>query len=125
MDAGGNDRMEQGDRPAPCQVAYSYEGKRYRGKSVHFDESGMLILCVQPAPINAKLALVLQFPDLKTPLELGAEVVWSNLHGTEDSYTPRGMGVKFIGLEPTQSRLLGELAEKYRVYGSQYSCYYV
>jgi hypothetical protein len=84
----------------------------------------MLILCRNPAPLNEKVKLSLLFPGFKHPLELQAEVVWTNTYGPSDSLSPRGMGVKFIGVERDVERLLAELAEQYDAFGSIYSCYY-
>lgn len=95
-----------------------------RGTSMHFNERGILVVCQEPAPLNAKLRLVLQFPGMRNPVEVYGEVVWANIHGPSDALTPRGMGVKFVNAERDTERLLAELAEQYPAIGVSYSCYY-
>jgi Tfp pilus assembly protein PilZ len=108
----------------PCQVTFSAGDVVGTGSSSHFHEKGMLILCRNPAPLNEKVKLSLHFPGFKHPMELQAEVVWTNTYGPSDALSPRGMGVKFIGVERDVERLLAELAEQYDSFGSIYSCYY-
>ncbi|SMC27587.1 PilZ domain-containing protein [Desulfacinum hydrothermale DSM 13146] len=111
-------------RPKPCQVAFVYGEKKGMGKSVHFNERGMLVLCAEPAPIQTRIRLSLNFPGLRNPIEVEGEVVWSNLYGTDDTTTPRGMGIKFTQLDPSIARVLGDLSLQYRGYGTQYEIFY-
>ena len=112
------------EKPAPCQVTFSAGDEVGAGSSSHFNEKGMLILCREPARLNEKLKLTLHFPGFKQPMELQAEVVWTNIYGPADALSPRGMGVKFLNLERETERMLAELAEQYDSFGSIYSCYY-
>jgi len=84
----------------------------------------MLIHCRQPVPLNGKLNVTLMFPGFKNPIEMEAEVVWTNIHGPADTFRPRAMGVKFLNVEGKTERLLAEMAAQYDAYGSIYSCYY-
>lgn len=117
-------RKADKQRPPPVQVTFKAGGQGFQGTTTHFDENGLLILCPIPFPVGVKLEIQLHFADLKRPVEVRGEVVWSNIFGPDDSITPRGMGVKFLTLENTTSRLLVDLSEKYRTYGDQYRCYY-
>jgi hypothetical protein len=112
------------EKPAACQVTFSAGNEVGAGSSSHFNEKGMLILCREPARLNEKLKLNLHFPGFKKPMELQAEVVWTNIHGPADALSPRGMGVKFLNLERDMERMLAELAQQYDSFGSIYSCYY-
>ncbi|MFP5213913.1 MAG: PilZ domain-containing protein [Acidobacteriota bacterium] len=112
------------DKKNPCQVTFFLDEKVLKGTSLHFNERGLLVTCQQPAPLNRKLKLILQFPGFKNPIELQGEVVWTNVHGTPDSLTPKGMGVKFLNPDRDIERLLAELAGHYETFGSMYSCYY-
>ena len=91
---------------------------------MHFNEKGMLVLCKNPAPLNVKGKLILRFPGIKNPIELNGEVVWTNIYGSGDSLSPKGMGIKYINAEREVERLLAELAEQYESLGSIYTCYY-
>lgn len=118
-----NDHGEE-ERPKPCQVIFVHESRKGSGQAVHFNEIGMLVLCRDPAPLSARVRISLHFPGLKNPIEVDAEVVWTNPYGPDDSVTPRGMGVKFVELDPTAARLLADFSFRYRVYGTQYEIFY-
>ncbi|MDR3567164.1 MAG: PilZ domain-containing protein [Syntrophobacteraceae bacterium] len=112
------------DRKLPCQVVFASGENTFSGASTHFNEKGMLVMCKNPAPLNSKGKVTLGFPGLKNPVELNAEVVWTNIHGTGDSLSPRGMGIRFGNVERDTERLLAELSTQYESLGSIYSCYY-
>jgi Tfp pilus assembly protein PilZ len=117
-------REKSGEKPPPCLVAFTFEGQSGRGTSMHFSERGVLIECQQPLPLNSKVKVVLQFPGLKNIIELQGEVVWTNIYGPSDALSPRGMGVKFLGVERDTERLLADMSGKYDATASMYSCYY-
>ena len=112
------------DRKMPCQVTFDTGEKTFSGASTHFSDKGMLVLCKNPATLNLKGRVTLRFPGFKNALELAGEVVWTNIHGTGDALSPRGMGIKFAGVERDTERLLLELSSQYESLGSLYSCYY-
>ncbi len=114
----------EGDRPKACQVTFLFESHKGMGRSLHFNEIGMLVLCQDPAPLQARLRLSLHFPGLKNPIDVEGEVVWTNPYGPDDAVTPRGMGVKFLELDAATARLLADFSERYRVYGNQYEIFY-
>ena len=98
--------------------------KYFHGTSMHFNEKGMLVICKNPAPLNAKGKLTLRFAGLKHAIELNGEVVWTNIYGSGDSLAPKGMGIKYINADREIERMLAELAEQYESLGSIYTCYY-
>ena len=112
------------DRKRPCEVTFTVGEQEFQGTSMHFSERGMLIMCKQPAPLNAKGTLALRFPGFNHPVEMNAEVGWTNIYSSGDSFSPKGMGVRFLNIEREMERLLTELAEQYESMGSIYSCYY-
>lgn len=113
------------DRPKPCRVTFVHESRKGLGQSCHFNEIGMLVLCADPAPLQARLRMRLLFPGLENPIDVEAEVVWTNPYGAEDAVTPRGMGVKFVELDAPTARLLADFSQRYsRVYGTQYEIFY-
>ncbi|MBC7358138.1 MAG: hypothetical protein H5U10_06345 [Desulfacinum sp.] len=111
-------------RPKPCQVAFIYGDNKGLGRAIHFNERGMLVLCKDPAPIQTRVRLSLLFPGFQKPLEVEGEVIWSNLYGPDDAATPRGMGIKFLQLDSSIARILGDLSLQYQSYGTQYEIYY-
>jgi hypothetical protein len=112
------------DRKRPCEVTFEVGESIFQGTSMHFNEKGMLVLCKAPAPLNAKGKLTLRFPSLNNAIELNGEVVWTNIYGAGDSFSPKGMGIRYINADRDVERLLGELAEQYESLGSIYTCYY-
>ena len=112
------------DRKLPCEVTFVVGEKNFKGTSMHFNERGMLVICKNPAPLNAKGEITLSFPGFKNPIELTGEVVWTNIYGPGDSLSPKGMGIRFVNIEKDQERLLSELAAQYESLGSIYACYY-
>jgi hypothetical protein len=112
------------EKKFPCQVTFFLDDQVHKGTSIHFNERGILILCPQPAPLKKKIKMVLLFPGLRNPMELQGEVVWTNIYGTVDSHTPRGMGVKFLGVDREVERMLSELSVQYEAITSIYTCYY-
>jgi Tfp pilus assembly protein PilZ len=109
---------------APCKVSFVFDQKEGQGTSLHFSERGILVNCDSPLPLNSKLKLVLQFPSFKNTIEVSGEVVWTNVHGSVDSITPRAMGVKFLNVERETERMLVDVAALYGTFGSIYSCYF-
>lgn len=112
------------EKLSPCQVTFTSEGQTGRGTSMHFNERGVLVECQQPLPLNSKVKVVLQFPGFKNTIELQGEVVWTNIYGTPDTQSPRGMGVKFLNVERDTERLLADMSGHYNAVASVYSCYY-
>lgn len=119
------DKSSPQNKAQPCHVAFFMDDLQTgEGTSVHFNERGMLINCDKPALLNKRLKLVLRFPGIEHSLELRAIVVWTNVHGPADAFTPRGMGVKFLSLDRKVERLLAKLSTQYEAHGNLYKCYY-
>ena len=112
------------DKKVPCQVTFFVDEQAFKGTSLHFSERGMLVQSQTPAALNKKVRLVLQFPGFKNTIELQGEVAWTNIHGQADTFSPRGMGVKFLTVDREVERLLAELATQYDCLASMYNCYY-
>jgi len=112
------------DRKLPCEVTFTAGERAFKGTSMHFNERGMLVMCKHPAPLNAKGEITLRFPGFDDPIELNGEVVWTNIYGVGDSFSPKAMGIKFVNIEKETGKLLSELAAQYESLGSIYSCYY-
>ena len=112
------------DRKKPCEVIFEVDEKAFKGTCMHFNERGMLVLCKNPPPLNAKGKMTLRFPGLNNAIELNGEVVWTNIYGPGDSLSPKGMAVRFVNMEKEMERTLTGLAEQYESLSSIYSCYY-
>ncbi len=112
------------ERKQPCEVTFTSGEQVFQGTSMHFSERGMLVMCKKPAPLNAKGTIAIRFPGFNNPVEMQAEVVWTNIHGSGDSFSPKGLGVRCLNIEREMERMLVELAGQYEAVGSIYSCYY-
>lgn len=112
------------DRKLPCEVAFVVGERTFKGTSMHFSEKGMLVICKNPAPLNAKGKMTLRFPGFRNVFELTGEVVWTNIHGPGDSLSPKGMGIRFVNIDREPERLLSEIASQYESSSSIYACYY-
>ena len=64
------------------------------GVTLDLGPDGAFVSCAKPARLNEVIDIIINAPD--QPIEAKAEVIWSNIYGTDDNITPRGMGVRFI-----------------------------
>lgn len=113
-----------GGKVPHCRVTYAIEEEVRKGFSLHFNATGLLVICAEPAPLKTRLKLSLHFTGLRNAIEAEGEVVWTNIHGSADNLSPRGMGVKFLNLERDTERILSELAARFETQGNMYECYY-
>ena len=121
----GEDKRPPKEDLAPsCQVTFLVDDRQGHGTSRHFHDQGMLVICEEPAELHKRLSLTLEFPSIPHPIQLQGDVVWTNIHGRDDSLSPRGMGVKFVNLDRDEERLLAELAREFAAKKEIYSCYY-
>ena len=56
---------------------------------------GAFVICQSPMALQDQFAITIILPD-HGPLQLNAEVVWSNINMPEDKVVNRGMGIRFI-----------------------------
>lgn len=113
------------EKSLSCQVTFFLEEQQAgQGTSSDFSERGMLVRCDKPASLNKRIKLQLRFPTIEEVIEIQGIVVWTNIHGPADAFTPRGMGVKFVSLDRAAERLLAKLATRQESEGSIYKCYY-
>ena len=117
-------RERPSEAKSPCQVTYYIGDEVGRGTALHFNDRGILVICNQPAPLNTKLKLLLEFPGFKHAIEIHGEVVWTNIYGAPSSLAPRGMGVKFVNTEREVERMLADIAGIYESFSSIFGCYY-
>ena len=68
---------------------------------------GAFVVCADPLPLNERFLLTMDLPG-RGPLELKAEVVWSNTHVPADRVINRGMGIRFIDNTDEKRRILSE-----------------
>ena len=59
---------------------------------------GAFVVCEDPLALQDKFTISIDLPG-QGPLQLNAEVVWSNVNMPRDKVVNRGMGIKFINNE--------------------------
>ena len=79
-------------------------GSVIEGVTKNIGVSGAYVCCARPLRLNEVFDIVINTPD--KPLNIKAEVVWSNIYGPDDKINPRGMGVRFIEISDEDRRLI-------------------
>ena len=67
---------------------------------------GAFVVCQEPLSLQDQFKITFNLPD-QGPLELNAEVVWSNANMPRDKVVNRGMGIRFIKNEEATSTPAG------------------
>ena len=66
---------------------------------------GAFVICQEPLALQDQFKITFNLPD-QAPLQLNAEVVWSNVNIPRDKVVNRGMGIRFIKNEEKTRQLL-------------------
>jgi uncharacterized protein (TIGR02266 family) len=88
------------DRRTPTRIRARWPVVVLTGKGVLLAETrdisgeGVFISCEEPLDPEEKLRVFIMAPNHR-PLEIPAEVAWSNPHGSEQETTTKGMGLRF------------------------------
>ena len=108
------------DRRTPTRVRVRWPVVLLTAKGVVLAETrdissnGAFIQCKLPLPPKEKLRLFIMTPDQR-PLDVPAEVAWSNPYGSEQDSVPRGMGVRFTKISrDNRQSLRNVLANHYQ-----------
>ena len=80
-------------------------------KALTIGEGGLYVCTLQPYKVGTKLNVSLPLPSFKSPLELKGEVIYI----TDDNMQeiPKGMGMKFLGMDNNTISLLRHYMESY------------
>jgi hypothetical protein len=77
-------------------ILIKHDGKVIEGATLTVGPSGVFVSCAHPLKLNEICEVRIKVKDRNDPIHAVGEVVWSNIYGQDDYYTPRGMGIKFI-----------------------------
>jgi CheY-like chemotaxis protein/Tfp pilus assembly protein PilZ len=80
-------------------------------KTLTIGEGGMYACTPQPLKVGTILGISLPLPGLKSPLELKGKTIYTT--EDNDSLLPRGMGIKFLGMDNNTVTLLRHYMESY------------
>ena len=70
----------------------------------NLSNGGAFILTSNPMDLGDEILLKLLIPDGKGQIEVDCKVVWTNQYGRETPNLRRGMGVKFLNLQPAAQK---------------------
>jgi len=74
--------------------------EEYWGFTKNLSNGGAFILTSTPMDLGDEILLKLHLPDGGEEVEVDCKVVWTNQYGRETQDLRRGMGVKFLNLQP-------------------------
>lgn len=80
-------------------------------ETLSIGEGGMYACTHKPPKVGTQLSISLTLPGLKSPLELKGEAIYTTENN--DSLLPRGMGIKFLGMDNNTVTLLRHYMESY------------
>jgi uncharacterized protein (TIGR02266 family) len=76
------------------------------GRVTNISRGGLFMETAQPLPLQTKIDLALQLPDIRTVLNVQARVVWTYDVRRSNSQIMTGTGIKFEDMTPEQHQLL-------------------
>lgn len=79
--------------PARIQTA---DGEKRAVNVANISRGSGFITCANPLPVGDTFHLTIDIPD-RQPMQVEAEVIWSNAHLPESKVIKRGMGIRLIG----------------------------
>jgi hypothetical protein len=83
------------------------------GETKDISPAGAFIRCRKPLKLHEVFDMVINAPE--KPLNVKAEVIWSNIYGYDDEITPRGMGVRFVTISDEDQKLIAQELNQYDV----------
>ena len=101
----GIDRRK--DERVETTVRVEFE-EEYWGFTKDLSKGGAFILTPDPMELGDEFLLKLFMPDGQEPIEVACKVIWTNRYGMETKDLRRGMGVKFLRLQPEAQKRIEE-----------------
>ncbi len=101
------------DERVETKVHVEFQGESY-GFTKDLSKGGAFILAPNPAELGDEFILKLHMPHAREPIEVDCKVVWTNKYGPETQDLPRGMGVKFLRLQPEVQKRMEAYIESVR-----------
>lgn len=94
-------------------VSAQISGGLMHGETKDISPAGAFIRCRKPLKLHEVFDMVINAPE--KPLNVKAEVIWSNIYGYDDEITPRGMGVRFVKISDEDQKLIAQELNQYDV----------
>ena len=83
-------------------------GEDSLGVTHNLSSRGAFIVTTNPMELGEQFLLKLHIPDREEPIEVACQVIWTNKFGKENKNLRRGMGVKFLNLQPEVQKWIDE-----------------
>jgi uncharacterized protein (TIGR02266 family) len=101
----GIDRRK--DERVETRVRVEFE-EEYWIFTKNLSKGGAFILTPDPMELGDEFVLKLIMPDGEEPIESACKVIWTNKYGKQTKDLRRGMGIKFLGLQPEAQKRIEE-----------------
>jgi uncharacterized protein (TIGR02266 family) len=80
----------------------------------NLSRGGAFILTQNPMDLEDEFSLKIHVPDGREPIEVGCKVIWTNKYGQQSKDLRRGMGVKFLKLQPQDQIRIEEFTKAFK-----------
>jgi len=77
-------------------------------------KGGAFVLTPNPMDLEDEFSLKIHMPDGREPIEVGCKVIWTNKYGKQSKNLRRGMGVRFLKLQPQYQIRIEEFIKAYK-----------
>ena len=84
------------------------------GFTKNLSKGGAFILTPDPMDLGDEFFMKLHMPDGGGPIEVTCKVVWTNKYGKETQDMRRGMGIKFLGIQPEVRNRIEEYIKSHK-----------
>ena len=89
-------------------VSISTDDHSADGVTLNLSPNGAYIGCANPLRLNEIFDVTIDVPNSDSSIEATVEVVFSNIHGPDDSISPRGMGVRFLKISSQDRQIIAK-----------------
>jgi uncharacterized protein (TIGR02266 family) len=107
----GIDRRKEERVETIVRVEFDEE---YWGFTKNLGRGGAFILTPDPMELGDEFLLKLFMPDGGEPIESDCKVIWTNKYGKETKDMRRGMGIKFLRLQPEAQKRIEEHVKSHK-----------
>jgi hypothetical protein len=91
-------------------------GENQQVSVANISEGSAFIACDNPLPVGATFQLVIDIPD-RQPMEVKAEVIWSNAHLPKAKVLNLGMGIRIINADADDVHFISHTIKAHPIAG--------
>lgn len=88
-------------------------------QTANISGGGIFIRTNEPLELEEEFYLKLHIPDGEAPAQVLCKVIWTNKYGKESDDLPRGMGVKFIKINPQDKKRIEDFIQAQKKKGNE------